>query len=234
MAPGKRFTGRLYLASAALVLTLAACTSSSKPRGELAGRYELVGVMEMGSHLRLDERGEFEAAMYYGGFDVQARGRWSVVKGQIVLSVRPTPALPTELLMLSADSAAERSHATKGDDLYRLDSFSIDAFASPIEVRWVFDDGSEQRMVWQPAPLEKMTLPQREGRDLKKLGVRIAGTGGRFEWLATEPGDRDFQVVRVLEQEGDPRSFFHQMVLTPHGNCLLLNPHAGAGCYRKH
>ncbi|MCQ4247136.1 hypothetical protein [Stutzerimonas decontaminans] len=51
MARGKSSFPSVRLALAALALILAACTNTSPPPRELAGRYELVGVMEMGSQL---------------------------------------------------------------------------------------------------------------------------------------------------------------------------------------
>jgi len=88
MARGKSSSPRVRLALAAFALTLAACTSTSPPPRELAGRYELVGVMEMGSQLQLHEQGRFEAVLYYGSLDIQGRGRWAMVDGQIELRER--------------------------------------------------------------------------------------------------------------------------------------------------
>jgi len=84
MARGKPSSPYTRLALAALALTLAACTNTSTPPPrELAGRYELVGVMEIGSQLLLHEQGTFEAVLYYGSLDIQGRGRWAMVDGQI-------------------------------------------------------------------------------------------------------------------------------------------------------
>ncbi|MGE6687511.1 hypothetical protein ACQKFE_05905 [Stutzerimonas stutzeri] len=88
MARGKSSSRCARLALAALALTLAACTNTSPPQRELAGRYELVGVVEMGSQLLLHEQGTFEAVLYYGSLDIQGRGRWAMVDGQIELRER--------------------------------------------------------------------------------------------------------------------------------------------------
>ncbi|OCX91117.1 MAG: hypothetical protein BFD77_19135 [Pseudomonas sp. CO183] len=88
MARGKPSPRCARLALAALALTLTACTSTSPPPRELAGRYELVGVVEMGSQLLLHEQGTFEAVLYYGSLDIQGRGRWTMVDGQIELRER--------------------------------------------------------------------------------------------------------------------------------------------------
>lgn len=88
MARGRSSSPFARLALAALALTLAACTNTSPPQRELAGRYELVGVVEMGSQLLLHEQGTFEAVLYYGSLDIQGRGRWAMVDGQIELRER--------------------------------------------------------------------------------------------------------------------------------------------------
>lgn len=87
MAHGRSSSPFARLALAALALTLAACTNTSPPLRELAGRYELVGVVEMGSQL-LHEQGTFEAVLYYGSLDIQGRGHWAMVDGQIELRER--------------------------------------------------------------------------------------------------------------------------------------------------
>jgi hypothetical protein len=88
MAPGKSSLRYARLALTTSVLALAACTSTPPPPRELAGRYELVGVMEMGSQLLLHEQGTFEAVLYYGNLDIQGRGSWAMVDGQIELHER--------------------------------------------------------------------------------------------------------------------------------------------------
>ncbi len=88
MVRGRSTAPYARLALTALALTLAACNSTPPPPRELAGRYELVGVMEMGSQLLLHEQGTFEAGLYYGGLDIQGRGRWAMVDGQIELRER--------------------------------------------------------------------------------------------------------------------------------------------------
>jgi hypothetical protein len=88
MARGKPSSRCARLALVVLALTLAACTNTSPPPRELAGRYELIGVVEMGSQLLLHEQGTFEAVLYYGSLDIQGRGRWVMVDGQVELRER--------------------------------------------------------------------------------------------------------------------------------------------------
>lgn len=88
MARGKPSSRCARLALVAFALALAACTNTSPPPRELAGRYELVGVPEMGSQLLLQEQGTFEAVLYYGSLDIQGRGRWAMVDGRIELRER--------------------------------------------------------------------------------------------------------------------------------------------------
>lgn len=234
MAPGRSTTACACLALAAIALVLAACTSTPPPPRELAGHYELAGVMEMGSQLLLHEQGSFEAVLYYGSLDIHARGRWSMVGGQVELAVRPKPSLPRETLELGVNRHAKPS-ASQDDGLYRLGSFSMsfDAIDSPLEVRWVLDDGSEQQTVWNGSLFEDLILPVHADGTLKRLGVRAARSGDHFEWMEVLPDERHFTVVRTLHREGEPRALFHGMRLTPRGNCLLVDMGAATGCYRR-
>jgi hypothetical protein len=51
----------------------------------LAGNYCLVGVMEVGSCLRLNPNGRFEYFLAYGAYDENAEGAWKVERGEVVL-----------------------------------------------------------------------------------------------------------------------------------------------------
>lgn len=235
MTLGRSPTVHACLALFAIALALAACTSTPPPPRELAGHYELAGVMEMGSQLLLDEQGSFEAALYYGNLDIHARGRWTMVDGQVELAVRPKPMLPKEALDIASTDFAEPSTAAQGGGHYRLSSFSmsVDAMQTPLEVRWLFDDGSEQQTVWSASVFDDLNLPVRADRTLKRLGVRAAHPRDHFEWMEVLPDERHFTVVRTLVREGEPREFFHGMRLTPRGNCLLVDMGAATGCYRR-
>jgi len=235
MALGKFSSLYARTALAALALTLAACSSTSPPPRELAGHYELVGVMEMGSQLLLREQGTFEAVLYYGSTDINARGRWSMVDGQIELDVRPKPILPKEMLGIAATDFTEPSAAAENHENYRLSSFSmsLDAMQTPLEVRWLFDDDSAQQTVWNASVFEDVVLPLRPGRTLKMLGVRASRTNDDFVWAEVLPDERHFTVIRTLLQEGEPRTFFHKMRLAPRGNCLLVDMGSNTGCYRR-
>jgi hypothetical protein len=67
-------------------LFLAACTHADKmPNHDLAGRYYLQGIMEMGSQLSLQQDGNFEAVVEYGSADGYAKGRWTLEGQQLTL-----------------------------------------------------------------------------------------------------------------------------------------------------
>jgi hypothetical protein len=51
----------------------------------LAGEYCLVGVMEVGSCLRLGPNGRFEYFLAYGAYDENAQGAWKLERGEVVL-----------------------------------------------------------------------------------------------------------------------------------------------------
>ena len=74
------------------LLALSGCASlaHSNPTTELAANYSLQGVMEMGSQLRLEANGTFEANLFYGAADGYAKGTWKQANGQVVLSPSKT------------------------------------------------------------------------------------------------------------------------------------------------
>lgn len=215
----------------AAIVLLTGYASASQPSRELAGHYQLVGVMEMGSQLLLNEQGGFKAVLYYGGLDIYAQGQWIVQDGQVVLSVRPQPTPPKELLLPFVDHL----DAAQQDGYYRLASYAPVTHGGDdsIEVRWVFEDGSEQRMEWRDSSSGAVTLPLHEGKTLKKLGVRGAGSRDEFVWLETQPDERHFLIERTTEEESDLRTFFHKMTLTPQDRCLIVDMGNAKGCYQK-
>ena len=79
---------RLFRAAAILaVLVPAAAKAACKPAdATLAGVYQLRGVMETGSVLRLAADGRFGYMLTYGAYDEVARGCWRREAGAIVLT----------------------------------------------------------------------------------------------------------------------------------------------------
>ncbi len=59
-----------------------------------AGHYYLQGVMETGSELMLDPRGQFEWYLVYGALDLFAEGTWRQDGGTIVLTSKPAKGMP--------------------------------------------------------------------------------------------------------------------------------------------
>jgi hypothetical protein len=67
-------------------LFLASCAhAENMPHHDLAGRYYLQGIMEMGSQLSLEKDGNFEAVVEYGSADGYAKGRWTLEGQQLTL-----------------------------------------------------------------------------------------------------------------------------------------------------
>jgi hypothetical protein len=219
---------------AALVL-LTGYASASQPSRELAGNYQLVGMMEMGSQLLLSEQGGFKAVLYYGNLDIYAQGQWIVQDGQVVLSVWPQPTPPKELLLPFVDIVFDHSDAAQQDGYYHLASYTPATHGGDdsIEVRWVFEDGSEQQTEWRDSSSGAVTLPLHEGKTLKKLGVRGAGSRDEFAWLETQPDERHFLIERTTGAASDLRTFFHKMTLTPQDRCLIMDMGDAKGCYQK-
>ena len=65
-----------------------ACWPAPAPAQEVhdvAGTYCLIGVMEVGSCIKLTFDGKFEYFLAYGAYDEDAEGTWRIDGGQVVL-----------------------------------------------------------------------------------------------------------------------------------------------------
>src|SRR5262245_37227927 len=56
---------------------------------DVAGTYCLVGVMEVGSCIKLTRDCTFEYFLAYGAYDEDSAGTWRIEGGQVVLDSRP-------------------------------------------------------------------------------------------------------------------------------------------------
>jgi hypothetical protein len=60
-------------------------TSPAQEVSDVAGTYCLVGVMEVGSCIKLTRDGKFEYFLAYGAYDEDSEGTWRIDGGQVVL-----------------------------------------------------------------------------------------------------------------------------------------------------
>ena len=65
---------------------------------DVAGHYQLRGVMEVGSELLLKPNGTFEYMLAYGAADYLAKGTWKVQGENVLLTTSGTTAAPFRLL----------------------------------------------------------------------------------------------------------------------------------------
>ena len=79
----------LKVFTSAIIPLLAAAISFSQARAQdaaaVAGAYCLVGVMEVGSCIRLFPGGRFEYFLAYGAYDEKSEGAWKWQNGEVVL-----------------------------------------------------------------------------------------------------------------------------------------------------
>ena len=75
--------------TSAIIALLAAAIAFSQARAQdaaaVAGAYCLVGVMEVGSCIRLFPGGRFEYFLAYGAYDEKSEGSWKRENGEVVL-----------------------------------------------------------------------------------------------------------------------------------------------------
>jgi hypothetical protein len=74
---------------AALVSLIALLALTARGQ-DLAGRYILQGVMEVGSELLLKPDGSFEYMLAYGAADYWAKGTWRYENNSVILNRRPS------------------------------------------------------------------------------------------------------------------------------------------------
>ena len=84
-----------FLGAAVLAFAAAAPLAHAQTQGALTGTYCLVGVMEVGSCIRLSDGGRFEYFLAYGAYDEKAEGTWKLENGEVVLDTPAYDRRPT-------------------------------------------------------------------------------------------------------------------------------------------
>jgi hypothetical protein len=90
-APWRLLVAPLVLAAACAAGVSPAHAGPDLSPAALAGTYQLRGVHEVGSLLRLDRTGRFEYSLSYGAVDTSATGVWRVDGNKVVLAGDPAP-----------------------------------------------------------------------------------------------------------------------------------------------
>jgi hypothetical protein len=80
------FTFALRWSVALLGIFTLCISQASAQSNDLAGRYYLSGVREVGSELLLKQDGSYKWALSYGAMDQQSQGTWKVQDGKVVLT----------------------------------------------------------------------------------------------------------------------------------------------------
>src|SRR3954452_5902635 len=83
-------------------LALLALMASLAPAADLAGRYSLRGVMEVGSELKLKPDGSFEYMLADGSADYFAKGAWKRDSDSVVLNSSVNQEPPFKLIKSSS------------------------------------------------------------------------------------------------------------------------------------
>ena len=102
----------LFFATLAWVWPLHA---RAQDAGAVAGSYCLVGVMEVGSCIRLSAGGKFEYFLAYGAYDENSEGTWRLEAGRVVVDSPAYDKRPT--------FAFKRMQRGDGRILYGIDGY---------------------------------------------------------------------------------------------------------------
>lgn len=106
----------------------------------------------------------------------------------------------------------------------------------PVDIFWVFTDGSEQQQHWTDSRQQQLLLPAPQGKTLKKLGVKLAGDQAP-QWFEVAANSRVLDLM--WDERIDPArardlsSIFKDLELQVQGDCLAVDLGNGPVCYRK-
>jgi hypothetical protein len=85
----------LKAAAVAFIATIACAWPMHARAQDVAGAYCLVGVMEVGSCIKLSAGGKFEYFLAYGAYDESSQGTWRLEGGRVVVDSLPYDKRPT-------------------------------------------------------------------------------------------------------------------------------------------
>jgi hypothetical protein len=107
----------------------------------------------------------------------------------------------------------------------------------PVDIFWVFDDGSEQQQRWTDSRQQQLQVSAVQGKALKKLGVKLAGDQAQTQWFEVAAGSRVLDLM--WDERLDPArardlsGVFKNLDLQVQGDCLAVDLGNGPVCYRK-
>jgi hypothetical protein len=183
-----------------LPLVLVAAAPAGEERGP-AGTYRLVGEQDVASGFQLWKDGRFEYFLSGGALDEQARGRWRVAGGALILTTEPKPAPPV--------FRAEPSSKTKAARLTVKVTEPGGAGIPGVDLRIGFDQGESINDYTQEGgwilPAEEKRVPRwiefavpMYGLSSSRFPIDLAsGNALAFTLVPNDLGVVDFAEVKV-------------------------------------
>lgn len=107
----------------------------------------------------------------------------------------------------------------------------------PVDIFWVFDDGSQQQQPWTDSRQQQLRVPAAQGKALTKLGVKLAGDQAQTQWFEVAADSRVLDLM--WDERIDPArardlsGVFKNLELQVQGGCLAVDLGNGPVCYRK-
>lgn len=107
----------------------------------------------------------------------------------------------------------------------------------PVDIYWSFDDGSVEQQPWTDSTQQQSLMPLRDGKALKKFGVKMTGTAQDTQWFDVAPDSRVLYLIweeRIKPGRGNDLSeVFKSLELQVNGDCLAVDLGKGVACFRK-
>lgn len=174
---------RLLAWLACLAVQVAAAQADAVP-----GHYQLQGVREVGAEMVLASDGRFSFDLAYGGVDQQARGRWTLQAGKVVLQPDPPPATGFTLGPLSAEPL--EPYRSEGDRptllVVRVSTPALGQAWSGMELSAEFSNGQVRTGTTTGRGMlgfEQRTAPPWAGATVRRLGVAYPAGGVATRWF---------------------------------------------------
>jgi hypothetical protein len=192
--------------------TLTLCLNTAPTQAhseELAGTYNLLGMMEMGANLVLNKDHTFVAEAYYGSAHGFAKGDWYLEDGIVRIESEPDlrPARRLEYQYLKTWSASELEEKARRDRTFTdtdwRDNYLLELDfltqrnpprALPDTLHFEFTDGSEASVPLSDGDVNRAVYPYTSDKVLRKISATTEQTPVPIQWLDVSPESRKFSV----------------------------------------
>lgn len=184
-SPPPTFASALrWVAGIALLFAAALGSPPAAAQPDLAGRYTLRGVREMGAELVLGRDGRFAFGLAYGALDQAARGTWSRRGDRVVLVAdRPPPPAFTSATMEPRPEAQYERLGKAAPLVVRVVTPEEGMGWRNVEVVVELSDGRTRTGSTMPGGRVEFPVAEWRGARLRRIGVAYPAGGVARRWF---------------------------------------------------